>query len=296
MPDLIDQCRDLVARHCAGTGRWETPVSGLALYRCDAPTAPARTVYNPRLCVVLQGGKEIAVGTRLLRLDAGTCLVATVDMPVTASVREARPDHPHLALTLDLDRRAIADLLIGLPPVPSEHPPAGIAAGALADALVEPLWRLLRLVEQPGDVAVLTPLIEREIHYRLLQGAHGPLLRQIATTGTHLARIGQATAWIRAHYAEPTSIEALAGLAGMSVTSLHRHFKAVTMMTPLQYRARIRLQEARRRLLVEGQDAGAIGFDVGYDSASQFSREYRRMFGRPPASDAARLRGAEPGW
>jgi len=168
-----------------------------------------------------------------------------------------------------------------------------LAISPLGDDLLDSVARLLTLLDRPRDTAVLAPLIQREIHYRLLQGEQGSLLRQVAISGSHLSQVGRAADWIRSHYAEPVAVEALADQAGMSVTSFHRHFKAITMMSPLQYRTQIRLQEARRLMLVDCQDASKIGFDVGYESPSQFSREYRKMFGMPPAADAARLRGAE---
>lgn len=290
MQQPIDTIQDLIGRHCRAP-RQATAVPGLTLFRLEAPTQPVRSLYDPRLCIVLRGRKRVALGDRTFEIGPGELLIVTVDLPVSASVIEASPDQPHLALTLDLGRAQIADLLLRMSPdPPSSDPSAGLALGSPSDDLLDPVARLVGLLDRPGDIEVIAPIVEREIHYRLLQGEHGSLLRQFATAGTHLSRVARAIAWIRAHYAEPMTIELLAGEAGMSTTSLHRHFKAVTMMTPLQYRTRIRLQEARRRLLVEGRDAGAIGFDVGYDSASQFSREYRRMFGRPPSADIAGLR------
>ena len=283
--------RDLISRHC-NAPRQDTPVAGLRLHRAEGPSPQVSTLYRPTLCLVARGRKQVVLGDQVFEFDPSRCLIVTVDLPVTGCIVEASKAHPYLGLSLDLDPAGIADLLPDLSPPPLEDQ-APIAVTALGCDLLDPVARLLRLLDRPADVPALAPLIKREIHYRLLQGEQGGLLRQAATAGSHLARIGQAADWIRLHYAEPVSVEALAERAGMSVTSFHRHFRAITTMSPLQYRTQIRLQEARRLMIVDGQNAGAIGFDVGYESQSQFSREYRRMFGVPPATDAARLRRAE---
>ena len=288
----IDAIRDLIGRHCP-VPRQATSVPGLTLFRCLAPTAPARSLYEPRLCIVIQGRKTVMLGSRVHHVDASQCLIATVDLPVTAAVADASAEEPHLALTLSLDRVRIADLLLQGPSRPlASRDPVGLAVDRHGEDLLAPVARLLALLERPADIPILAPMIEREVLYRVLQGTLGGLLASYAQAGTHLAQVGQATAWIKDHYAEPLSVAALAARVGMGVTSLHRHFKTVTTLSPLQYRREVRLGEARRRLLVEGGNAGAIGFAVGYDSQSQFSREYRRMFGNPPAADALRLRGA----
>ncbi len=287
----MDAIRDLIDRHCRAA-RQDTPVTGLRLYRAEGPSPQVSTLYRPTLCLVAQGRKQVVLGDLLYEFDLSKYLIVTVDLPVTGCVVEASRARPYLGLSLDLDPGRVAELLLGdAPPTPDSQ--GAIAVTPLGADLLDPMTRLLRLLDRPEDVPVLAPLIEREIHYRLLQGEQGVLLRQAATAGSFLSRIGQAADWIRLHYAEPVSVEALAEQAGMSVTSFHRHFKAITTMSPVQYRTRIRLQEARRLMIVDGQTAGAIGFDVGYESQSQFSREYRRMFGVPPAADAARLRRAE---
>lgn len=287
----MDAIRDLIDRHCRAA-RQDTPVAGLRLYRAEAPSPQVSTLYRPTLCLVAQGRKQVVLGDSLYEFDPSKYLIVTVDLPVTGCIVEASEARPYLGLSLDLDPGRVAELLLdNAAPPPNSR--GAIAVTPLGCDLLDPMTRLLRLLDRPEDVPVLAPLIEREVHYRLLQGEQGALLRQAATAGSHLSRVGQAADWIRRHYAEPVSVEALAELAGMSVTSFHRHFRAITTMTPLQYRTRIRLQEARRLMIVDGQNAGAIGFDVGYESQSQFNREYRRMFGVPPATDAARLRRAE---
>lgn len=287
----MDAIRHLIDRHCR-TARQDTPVTGLRLYRVEAPSPQVSTLYRPTLCLVAQGRKQVVLGDRFYEFDPSKYLIVTVDLPVTGCVVEASQARPYLGLSLDLDPGRIAELLLGsAPPLPGSQ--GAIAVTPLGGDLLDPMTRLLRLLDRQEDVPVLAPLIEREIYYRLLQGEQGALLRQAATAGSSLSRIGQAADWIRLHYAEPISVEALAEQVGMSLTSFHRHFRAITTMSPVQYRSRIRLQEARRLMIVDGQTAGAIGFDVGYESQSQFSREYRRMFGVPPATDAARLRRAE---
>ncbi len=292
MQEPIDDVRELIARHCV-TRREQTPIRGLLLLRDEEPSAPANTMYRPTLCVVAQGRKQVVLGERIFQYDSSTYLIATVDLPVRGCILEASADRPYLGLTLDLSAARIADLVLDLPPAsPAHESRAGLVANGMGNELLDPLARLLKLLDRPQDAAVLAPLIEREIYYRLLQGEQCDVLRQLATADSHLSHIRKATDWLRSHYAESISVEALAEMAGMSVTSFHRHFKAITMMSPLQYRTRIRLQEARRLMLTDGLDALSIGLDVGYESASQFSREYRKMFGMPPAADAARLRQA----
>ena len=284
---------DAIARH--GQLRQQpTAIPGLTLYRADQPNRPMNTIYRPTLCVIAQGRKRVVLGERIIEYDASKYLVVTVDLPVSGCVVEASADSPYLGLSLDLDPAIIADLLLGTAPAVARkaRSSAAIAVSALDRDLVDALARLMRLLDRPRDIATLAPLIGREICYRLLQGEQGGLLRQIATAGSHLSHVARAIDWIREHYAEPTSIEELARRAGMSITSFHRHFKAITTMSPVQYRTQFRLQEARRRLLTQDQTAGLVAFDVGYDNPSQFSREYRRMFGLPPAADAARLRAS----
>ncbi|MES2739367.1 MAG: AraC family transcriptional regulator [Pseudomonadota bacterium] len=290
MPPPFDQLCQSIARHCGG-GRQTTAIAGLSLFRSETPGAPVNALYRPTLCVVAQGRKQVLLGERIVEYNASKYLIVTVDVPVRGCILEASAARPLLSLTLDLDVGRLAGLLLTMPAArPAPRPVGAMTVSAMHEALADPLLRLLKLLDHPADAAVLAPLIEQEIYYRLLQGEQGALLRHVATAGSHLARIGLATSWIRAHYAEPVGIDALAALAHMSVTSFHRHFKAVTTMSPLQYRTHIRLQEARRLMLTDSKDAGAIGHEVGYDSPSQFNREYRRRFGRPPAADAAQLR------
>lgn len=294
MAELLNDVGVLIGRHCP-SARPDTAIAGLSLFRAVARGHQVNTIYQPTLCVVAQGRKQVALGDRLFEYDANNYMIVTVDLPVSGCIVEASERSPYLALSLDLDPLCIADLMLTIGPgtIAQEAQRLALSVSPLADELLDPVLRLLRLLDCPADAAVMAPLIRREIHYRLLQGQQGGLLRQAATTGSHLSQIGQAAAWIRSHYAEPVNVETLAQQAGMSATSFHRHFKAITLMSPFQYRTQIRLQEARRLMLVSPQDAGKIGFDVGYHSPSQFSRDYRKLFGLPPAADAVRLRRAE---
>ena len=264
---------------------------GISILASDIVTDAQQIVYEPMLCVILEGAKQTTLGSESHSYRAGDYLVVSADLPVSGQVLTA----PYLALGLPLDPATAAELLIetegGL--AADETPIRGLAVSAMDAEMVDTVTRLVRLLDRPGDAAVLAPMIRRELLWRLMQGEHAAMVRQIAAVDGRLAQVKRAIRWIRTHYAEPMTIGGLAALAGMSETSLHRHFKAVTSMSPLQYQKQVRLQEARNRLLGQGGDIAGVGFAVGYDSPSQFSREYSRQFGRPPGRDLERLR-ADP--
>jgi AraC-like DNA-binding protein len=289
----IDDLRERIDRRALAP-RQETAIPGLTLFRQAHPRPGVATLYRPSICVVAGGRKEVVLGDEIFELDEGRFLIVTVEVPVTGCVVAATPAAPYLGLTVDLDPSRIAELLLSLPPGRAEAPDprgtAALATGTLDATVLDPLRRLVGLLDEPTAAPVLAPLIERELLFRLVSGEHGRLLRQLATADSRVAQIAAATAWIREHHAEPMRIEDLARQSAMSVTSFHRHFKAVTMLTPVEYRTRIRLQEARRLMLVADLDAASLGLAVGYESPSQFSREYRRAFGAAPAADAARIR------
>jgi AraC-like DNA-binding protein len=222
---------------------------------------------------------------------AGHFLVASVDLPVIGEVVRASPEDPYRVVALALDPAALAALIIDLPPQQEDRAEAGIGLSEMSPDLLDPLLRMMRLLDAAGDVPVMAPMLEREILYRLLRGPQGSILRQIARSDSRLSRVRRAIEWIRQNYIEPLRVDHLAGLAGMSNSAFHRHFKAVTAMSPLAYQKQIRLQEARRRLIVTPAEAARVAYAVGYESPSQFSREYARLFGLPPIRDAARLRG-----
>lgn len=271
-----------------GVGPLTAP--GLHLIASTTMTEPQQLVYEPMLCLILEGAKTTTLGDEIYPYRAGEYLVVSADLPVSGRVIAA----PYLAVGVPLEPGLIADLLVETGDVAVEAAPTrALAISRMDDDLTETVMRLVRLLERPREAAVLAPLVRRELMWRLLNGERGEMMRQIAASGGRLDGVRRAIHWLRTHYAEPMRIEQLAQVAGMSETSLHRHFKAVTAMSPLQYQKQIRLQEARNLLLVQGRDVAGVGFAVGYDSPSQFSREYARLFGRPPGRDMARLR-ADP--
>lgn len=266
-----------------------------AVIRISKPTEPAHGVFGAAVCVVAQGRKQVLSGGAMLVYDAMNYLVASVDLPVIGQVVEASADEPYLCFRMNLDPVVIGDLLLQLGGEPALAQDAGPLVGAMAVCEVNPplldaVTRMVRLIDTPRDAAVLAPLIEREILYRMLLGEQGPRLAQIARADGRMRQVKRAIGWIQQHFAQPFSIDELAAEARMSPSALHRHFKAVTALSPLQYQKQIRLQEARKMILAQRLDAGSAGHAVGYDSASQFSREYARLFGAPPLRDAARLR------
>jgi AraC-like DNA-binding protein len=278
-----------VARHITRTGMKGTPVQRLSLFRADEPTVPLPAVYDASLCLIAQGSKRVSLGDRSLVYDATHYLLVSVDLPLVGHVTEASAAAPYLCCKIDIDQAALADLILA---AGGRAPKADLPALAVYrsdDDLVDAAIRLVRLLERPEDIPTLAPLIEREILYRLLTGPHGAALRYMAVADSHLNQVSRAIALIRNGFDRQLRIGDIAAAAGMSPSSLHEHFKAVTRMTPLEYQKQLRLQEARRLMLSEGTTAGSAGFAVGYDSASQFNREYARLFGAPPRRDIERL-------
>ena len=282
--NALPEIRDLVLRH---VGRPTPP--GLALLRCDFPTEPMPSQTAPVFALVAQGAKHAVLGGRPYSYGAGQFVVASVELPLIAHVSSASPAEPYLVLGLRLRPPLIAELLLDAPPQVRGEPSPGIAVSTAGDELLDAVVRLLRLLDRPDEQRVLWAGVEREVAWRLLTGEQGGTVRQIGLGDSNVVQIGRAIRWIREHHADLFRIEDVARVAGMSVTSLHRHFRAITTMTPIQFQKLIRLQEARARLLAEPGNVAAVGFAVGYESASQFSREYRRLFGLPPGQDVARL-------
>ena len=270
----------------------QSAIPGLTLYHADADQPlTAQLIYTPMVCIMAQGEKRVFLGDSAFRYTPASYLISSVDLPVTGMVCNTAPGEPYLALSLAIDTTLLSELLLTLPPAPiSKDSTCGLAIGAVDTPLLDCFVRLTRLLDEPLTSPHLTPLISREVLYRLLQGDQSQMLRQIATRGSRTAQIARVIRWIRDNYAEPFSMDALCQVANMSPASLHRHFRVVTAMSPLQYQKQVRLQEARRLLLSEGQDAATAAFHVGYASPSQFSREYSRTFGKPPRQDAAQLR------
>jgi AraC-like DNA-binding protein len=293
MSSLAD-LQALIARH-ARVGEPDTALAGVRATISLQPTQPVHHVTRPGFAIVAQGAKETIVGNRLFEYGEGDFIVTSVDLPICARIVGASPDRPYLACGLTLEPAAIAALLLETAGSDESAPaPCGYGVRRAPAELVDCTVRLLRLLDQPRDAPVLRPLVEREILWRLLGGEQGGRVRQIGLADSRLAQVSHAIRHIRERFAQALSVDELAALAAMSVSSFHRHFRAVTAMTPIQFQKQIRLQEARARLLADADDVAAVGFAVGYESASQFSREYSRMFGAPPGRDVARLRQVAP--
>jgi AraC-like DNA-binding protein len=283
MHDTLTELRGIVSRHTPG--RYQPSVlPRVALYKDGAAPQPVSGVYQPMMALILSGAKEIAIGDRRLRYDPASYFIATVELPASGCVKLDQPNEQYLAVSLDLDSDRLASVLSEAD-VPSPTAEPAFAVNPVTSELLDAWLRLLRLLDAPQDIAVLAPLCEREILYRLLQGPQGAIVRQIARADSRLSQVRRAIALIRDQFDRPLRVEALAEEANMSPASLHRHFRTATAMSPLQYQKSLRLQEARR-LILAGRDVAAAGFAVGYESASQFSREYARLFGSPPSRDA----------
>jgi AraC-like DNA-binding protein len=280
-----------IERQTADDGGYDTGVPALRLSRFSAPSDVVALVYEPSVCVVAQGAKEVLLAEETYRMGPAQMLLVSVDLPVAARVVEASPDRPYVAVRIGLDPAVVGELLADGMTIPPLGPPArGIVVAPVDPLLLDAVARLVALLGSPQDIVPLAPLVLREITYRLLTGPQGLRLRQIASAGAPAYRIARAIRWLKDHFAGALRIEALAKHVRMSPSALHLHFKSMTAMSPLQYQKRLRLQEARRLMLGEGLDAAEAAFRVGYESPSQFSREYRRMFGAPPRQDVASLK------
>jgi AraC-like DNA-binding protein len=281
----LSELRSLLSRH-ARVGQ-TTVMDGVRLCRFDRPVAPATSMSGTSLAIVAEGGKRLALGDQMYDYGPGQYLVTSTDLPVTGQVLDSAG--PTLGFGMTLEPAELADLVVDADLAPRSAEAAGLIAVADApDELIDAVVRLLRLLDQPEDRKILAPLIRREILWRLLTGDNGEAVQQIARAeSTHIRR---AIRWIRDNYSKPLKVEELAELAGLSVSAFHRNFRAVTSMSPIQFQKQIRLQEARLLLADPEYDVTTTGHRVGYVSASQFSREYRRQFGTPPSIDSAQLR------
>ncbi|MEU7870049.1 AraC family transcriptional regulator [Dactylosporangium sp. NPDC049140] len=289
----LDELRTLLARHVRPDQT--TAIDDVLISEVEQPEPPSSSTSGTVLALIARGAKRLALGDRVHEYRAGQYLVASVDLPVTGHFTEV----PAIGFGLILHPRMIAELLLqaapgDLPPAGGGTPPAlavSTASGELLDAVI----RLLRLLEQPRDRAVLAPMIKREILWRLITGEQGTVVRQLGLADSSLTHIARAVGWIRDHYTQAFRVEDVAQLSGMSVSAFYRNFQAVTAMSPIQFQKQIRLQQARLLLATHPNDVAGVSHRVGYDSPSQFSREYRRQFGASPSQDAAHLRGLPPG-
>lgn len=268
----------------------DTPLPGVMISRVTHPSQPLATVQHPVFSLVAQGVKEAMIGKDIIRYFPGQTLVAGVDLPVSSRIIEATPDTPYLSVSIALDPSIIVDLL-GEQPVQSnaDERLRPFSVKPFDPRIADPLIRLLDLLDHPEDIAALARPITREIIWRLLQGPFGPLLRELACPEGQIARIGRAARWMRENYAENLRIADLADRVNMSVPSFNRHFRAVTTVSPLQFQKQIRLHTARRRLLAS-EPVAAVAYDVGYESLSQFNRDYRNLYGLAPSQDVVALR------
>ncbi|HEY4202599.1 MAG TPA: AraC family transcriptional regulator [Devosiaceae bacterium] len=297
IPETRDEIEAIIARYALSGGPVETPVRGLRVGRLTAPVPPTSLVHEPSLCLCVRGSKRMTVGERHFAHDQEHFLLFAADMPAIAAIDDASPERPYTALLIHLDLDMARQLMAEIDSsrlAPSPRAGTCMAYGRLDADLLDAVLRLVRLIERPGEIAIMGALIQRELLFRLLSGASGERLRQIVLSGSPSQRIARAIGWLRANYAQRLSIEQLADLAGMGLSTLHRHFQEVTGMSPLQYQKHLRLHEARRLMLAENADAGAAALAVGYESVTQFNREYRRLFGAPPLRDVKALRGREP--
>ena len=268
----------------------DTSIQGLSLHRWEAPTVPTSYMLAPSICLIGQGQKRVLLGKDVFVYDANHFLITSIDLPVVSNIINATPDRPYLGLTMELNLKMIGQLMLDHPAkVNRSKESLGLAVSELSDTLLSPFTRLLDLLRHPEDIAALAPLIQKEIFYRLLCGSQGPLLRRIASTGNHGYQIARIIDWLKANYNKPVKVDELANQAGLSTSAFHSHFRAITAMSPLQYQKKIRLNEARRLMLTERYDASRAAFEVGYESPSQFNREYSRLFGAPPARDIKNL-------
>jgi len=286
----------LIEQFTGTDGSHSTAIPALNLNRISAATAPHHGVSLPALCLIAQGSKHVMLGSEKYRYDPAHYLLVSVDLPCTSQIIEATPDAPYLGLTLRLDPAVIGELMLE---ARSDTPRKPASARALAVSridgmLQDAVLRLLRLLTTPERIPILAPLTIREILYYLLIGEQSAQLCQIALKNSAAQRIISAIDWIKHHYTESLSIDELAQEVHMSASSLHHHFKAVTALSPLQYQKQLRLQEARRLMLAEALDATQAAYQVGYESPSQFNREYCRLFGEPPLRDIVRLRTVAP--
>ncbi|MNH87230.1 HTH-type transcriptional regulator YesS [compost metagenome] len=297
MDEALKQLALLIYNHAPSNGTYQTAIPSLSLVHATQLTEPLESVNKPSICVVAQGAKTATLASETYRYDPSTYLVTSVELPIIGRIIEASPELPYLSLKLSFDADVILDIVKNMkfPPGVPSHTSRGIAVNRTSLSLLEAIVRLMQLLGDPEDAPILAPLIIREILYRVLQGEQGANIHQFAMIGNHAHNIAEAIKMINRQYDRPLMIEQLAKSLNMSTSAFHKHFKRVTAMSPLQYQKTVRLQEARRLLLTETVQVSDAAFRVGYESPSQFSREYARMYGSPPMLDVQNLRGSSAG-
>jgi AraC-like DNA-binding protein len=283
-PTLLDAVRRYAEAHADENGIAQTPIPGLTLIRQAAPTALQYAVNKPLVAMVLQGSKRVTMGSSTFDFGAGESLLITADVATVSQITRANVSAPYFSVVIDLDPAVIESLIvdIGSVPVTADRP---VCVDPTEAEVADAALRLMRLLDRPASLPVLQTQFIRELHFWLLSGRHGGAIRSLGVTDSHAQRVGRAVALIRENFEKPLGVEQLAAAAGMSVSSFHEHFRAVTSLTPLQFQKQLRLIEARRMMLANGEMISNAAYAVGYESVTQFTREYGRMFGMPPARD-----------
>lgn len=281
----------LIAQNTGNRNQWSTTIPSLTLHRWTHPTEPTSYTLEPSICLIAQGTKHVFLRDEAYVYDANSYLITSVGLPLVANIVAASEERPYLGLSMEFDREMVAQLMIdrNLPLEAKRQTGRALAVSHITPPLIEAFERLLRLLATPEDIPILAPLIQKEIVYRLLTGEQGFRLRQTTVAGGQGHQITRAVTWLRKNYIERLRVEELAKQIGMSVSSFHQHFRELTAFTPVQYQKRLRLNEARRLMLTEHFDATNAALEVGYESPSQFSREYSRLFGMPPSRDIKSL-------
>lgn len=288
--DLMEEYKVRLRKRAPYEGNFSTPISGLDIHRRDAPTTPTRCFVKPEIALLVQGCKNLLVGTEEYFCRENQLLIAGLDLPNTSAIIEVEPGKPTMSMTLELDTALIAQLCLEVPPnsSPDAVNPNGIMIQPLDASILEAFLRLDALLDTPEHISVLAPMIVREIHYRLLVGPDGNQLRALHTFGSQKNQVVRAVSWLNENYSKPLQVEALADMVHMASCTFHRHFKEITSLSPLQYQKRLRLHEAQRLMIMEDLDANSACIAVGYESLPQFTREYKRLFGEPPRRNVTR--------
>ncbi|MET0288780.1 MAG: AraC family transcriptional regulator [Pseudoxanthomonas sp.] len=290
---LLDAVRRHTEAHADGSGLAQTPIAGLTTIRSTQPTELVHAISRPLACLVLQGSKQVTMGTRTFIFNAGDSLLITADVPTLSQITRASAAAPYYSLVLDLDAAVIADLVAQMAPAASGNGPA-VRAEPTDSEVSDAALRLMRLLDRPASLPVLRTQLVRELHYWLLAGRHGQAIRHLGWPEGHVQRIARAVALLRNAYTQALPVDRLAAAAGMSASAFYQHFRSVTSLSPLQFQKQLRLIEARRLMRAEGVTASSAAFAVGYESVPQFTREYRRMFGLPPVRDTQAARAQAP--